>query len=142
MKLAAQERERAQRLSPEPEKVNRKYHNTPETRQASESEIRFDSKAEARHYDKLMLLLQVNKISDLKLQPQFTLQESYITPEGKRVQAIKYVADFSFKDENGELHVQDVKSKATKTRVYKIKAKLMQERFGINIEEIEKEESL
>lgn len=136
MKLAAQERERAARFSPEPEKSDKKYHNTPETRQASEREIRFDSKAEARRYDELMLMLQANRISELKLQPQFTLQEAYVTPDGKRVRAIKYVADFSYKDENGTPHVEDVKSKATKTRVYSIKKKLMVERFGIEIEEI------
>ena len=92
-----------------------------------------------------MLLLQAGKIRDLKLQPQYTLQESYITPEGERVRAIKYVADFSYErpalpDCNGVVHwlpvVEDVKSKATKTQKYEIKKKLMRERFGISITEV------
>ena len=92
-----------------------------------------------------MLLLQAGKIRDLKLQPQYTLQESYITPEGERVRAIKYVADFSYErptlpDCNGVVRwlpvVEDVKSKATKTQKYEIKKKLMRERFGISITEV------
>lgn len=109
-----------------------KYHSTPDYR----GTIRFDSKKEARRYDELMLLQQAGKISDLKLQPQFTLQESYRTPEGKRVQAIRYVADFSYVTNDGNTIVEDVKSPATKTRVYQIKRKLMMERKGIEVKEI------
>ena len=32
--------------------------------------------------------------------------------------------------------VEDVKSRATRTRVYAMKKKLMQERFGIDIQEV------
>ena len=84
-----------------------------------------------------MALLRAGKIRDLKLQPQFTLQESYKTPEGKRVQAIRYVADFSYFDcDLGKDVVEDVKSRATKTRVYEMKRKLLLERFGIEIREV------
>lgn len=124
-----------------------KYNAQPDTR----GDIRFDSRKEARRYDDLMLLLKAGKIRDLKLQPQFTLQEAYTTPDGKRVRAIRYQADFSYKkmplywehyeeqcpDDSWYTVVEDVKSKATKTRVYAIKKKLMQERFGIEITEIE-----
>ena len=109
-----------------------KYHATPDYRGA----IRFDSRKEARRYDELILLQRAGKISDLKLQPQFTLQESYRTPEGKRVQAIRYVADFSYVDIDGNTIVEDVKSPATKTRVYQIKRKLMMERKGIEVKEV------
>lgn len=99
-------------------------------------EIKFDSQKEARRYDELMLMLRAGKISDLKLQPQFTLQESYVTPDGVRVRAIRYVADFSYTDAGGKSVVEDVKSAATKTRVYELKRKLLLERLGIEIKEV------
>lgn len=124
----------------------RKYHNQP----CEVDGIKFDSQKEARRYRELMALLRAGKIRDLKLQPQFTLQESYKTLEGKRVQAIRYVADFSYElmplywteyesqcpDDAWIKVVEDVKSKATKTRVYEMKRKLMLDRFGIEIREV------
>lgn len=104
--------------------------------------IPFDSQKEARRFIELKYLLKAGKIRNLKLQPQFTLQESYITPEGERVRAIRYVADFSYerRDQNAPIFwvkvVEDVKSQATRTEKYKIKKKLMLERLGIAIEEV------
>ena len=133
-KAAAQIREKALRE----EEKKRKYNNTPTERIAEDGKtIKFPSKNEARRFDELMLLYKAGKIFELKLQPQFTLQESYVTPEGVRVRAIKYIADFSYNTGNG-LVVEDVKGgKATQTRVYKLKKKLMLDRFGINVTEIE-----
>lgn len=135
-KRAAQIREKAENQAAEQEK-KRKYNNTPTTRiTADGTEIRFDSKGEASRFDELMILLHAGKIYELKLQPQFTLQEAYTTPEGVRVRAIRYVADFSYNTGNG-LVVEDVKGgKATQTRVYKLKKKLMQDRFGITVQEV------
>lgn len=132
-KLGEQARQQAER-----EKAN-KYHAVMDDRIAEDGKkIRFRSKAEARRYDTLMLLLKAGAITELKLQPQFTLQEAYTTPEGKRVRAIRYDADFSYKREDGELIVEDVKGgNATKTRVYAIKKKLLLEKHGITIHEIE-----
>lgn len=107
--------------------------------------IPFDSQKEARRFIELKSLLKAGKIRNLKLQPQFTLQESYVTPDGKRVRAIRYLADFSYDrptspDQNGYIHwvkvVEDVKSQATRTAQYEIKRKLMLERFGIVVEEV------
>lgn len=118
-----------------------KYHNEP----VDVGKHHFDSKKEARRFEELMLLLQAGKIRKLRLQAQYTLQESYVTPEGERVRAIRYVADFAYEratgpDVNGEVYwlpvVEDVKSTATKTDKYKIKAKLLQERFGLTITEV------
>lgn len=133
MKVAAQNREKA-----EMEERRRKYNNTPTERIAENGKtIKFSSQKEARRFDELMILLETGKISELKLQPQFTLQESYVTPNGVRVRAIKYIADFSY-NTGRCLVVEDVKGgKATQTRVYKLKKKLMQERFGITVMEIE-----
>ena len=42
--------------------------------------ITFDSQKEAARYDQLMLRLCAGEIRDLKLQPEFTLQEAFTTP--------------------------------------------------------------
>lgn len=121
-----------------------KYHNQPDTR----GEIRFDSRKEAQRYDELMLLLKAGKIRDLKLQPQFTLQESFVTPDGERVRAIRYVADFSYERQGKPAScnvagvtvwskvVEDVKSSATRTAQYKIKRKMFREKYGFDITEV------
>ena len=49
------------------------------SRKDTRGELRFDSQKEARRYDELMVMLRAGIISDLRLQPQFTLQESYVT---------------------------------------------------------------
>ena len=151
-KLAERERAkgRGPALSPAaaaPQKAS-KYHNKhTERTTATGAVLRFDSQKEARRYDELIALLQAGKIRDLKLQPSFTLQEAYTTAEGVRVQAIRYQADFSYRkvrDDPWEeydgsfwtLVVEDVKSRATKTRVYEMKKKLMREKFGIEIQEV------
>jgi len=105
----------------------------------------FDSVKEARRYDELMLLLNAGEIRELKLQPQYTLTEAYMTPDGHRIKATRYQADFSYKrpsqpDAAGVTHwipvVEDVKSEATKTRVYALKKKLLRETHGIEIQEV------
>lgn len=123
-----------------------KYHNRKAQRVLGDGTVLiFDSQKEARRFDQLAQALQAGKIRDLKLQPQFTLQEAYTTMEGKRVRAIRYQADFSYEratapDCTGAVYwlkvVEDVKSKATKTRVYEIKKKLMRERFGVEVMEV------
>lgn len=55
----------------------------------------FDSIAESRRYKELKLLLKANKISDLKLQPRFLLQDSF-KKNGKTFRKIEYVADFMY----------------------------------------------
>lgn len=107
----------------------------------------FDSQREARRYDELALMLKAGKIRNLRLQPQYTLQESYITSDGERVRAIRYVADFSYElqcealiaPEGGAdwiLKVEDVKSRATATAQYRMKRKMMQEKYGIAVQEV------
>lgn len=122
LKTVAAQRERS---------AKRKYNNQPTERNG----IKFDSRKEANRYEELMFLRQAGEIDNLKLQPQFTLQESYMTPEGERVRAIRYVADFSY-TQGSQMVVEDVKSKATATAQYKMKKKLMQERFGISVKEV------
>lgn len=154
-KVTAQMREKAAKQAQERADAKRKYHNIPTQRSVADGkQIRFDSKREAARYDELMILLRAGKIRDLKLQPHFTLQEAFTTPEGYYSKAIVYKADFSYdmliytrciesrtgmanEDYSWQFVVEDVKSKATKTPVYSMKKKLMQEKFGITITEVE-----
>ena len=137
-KLTAQMREKAEMQAAEREESKRKYHNTPTNRDVGDGKtIKFDSKREAARFDELMLMLKAGKIRDLRLQADFTLQEAYTLPNGNRVRAIRYRADFAYY-ENGNLVIEDVKGgKATKTRVYEIKKKILADKFGIEITEIE-----
>ena len=105
------------------------------SQKAERGTIRFDSQKEARRYDELMVMLRAGIISDLRLQPQFTLQESYITETGERIRAIRYTADFSYKF-GDKLVVEDVKSKPTRTKEYLRNRKFMRSKFGIDIQEI------
>jgi len=124
--------------APDAQNGNSKYKNIPAERNASEGvKIRFDSKAEARRYDELMLLHTAGEIRDLRLQHEFTLIEAYTTPDGKRVRAERYKADFTYWRGN-EFIVEDVKGgNATKTKTYEIKKKQMLDKYGIEVQEIE-----
>ena len=113
------------------QKRQAKYKNEPEKRAG----VRFDSKKEARRYDELLTMLQAGLISDLRLQPQFTLQESYCTETGERVRAVRYTADFSYRA-GGKLIVEDGKSTATRTKEYLRNKKFMRSKFGIDIQEV------
>jgi hypothetical protein len=70
--------------------------------------IKFDSKKEAQRWRELKLLEQAGKISNLKRQIPYVLQEKYRRKDGKTVQAIKYVVDFEYTEE-GKTVVEDVK---------------------------------
>lgn len=143
-KLRAQNEEREQAAQ-----KKSKYRNEKDSR----GSLKFDSKKEARRFDELMLLLRAGEIRDLRLQQDYTLQEAYTTPEGERIRAIRYKADFvyerrvrmtihesrsdfSYEDESWVKVVEDTKSNATKTKDYNIKKKLMQEIFGVSITEV------
>lgn len=102
--------------------------------------ISFASKKEAKRFYELLIMKSQCLIRNLKLQPNFTLQESYITPDGKRVRAIRYVADFSYDkltgDNQWEFVVEDVKSRATRTPMYNAKKKMMLHKYGITVQEV------
>ena len=142
------------------QKSKSKYRNIPTERTTITGKvIKFHSKKEAERYDHLMILLKAFEIKNLKLQPAFTLSESYTTPHGDKVGSIVYKADFSYerkrkkykmyKDPHGvtrtsaeyeeiwEYIVEDVKGgRATQTADYKMKKKLMVEKFNIMIAEV------
>lgn len=95
--------------------------------------ILFDSKKEANYYTKLKILKDAGKISDLELQKRFVLQQGFKL-HGKTYRAITYVADFVYKDQEGQTHVVD--TKGYRTEVYKIKKKIFMKKYGIEIEEV------
>jgi len=80
---------------------------------------------ERRRYHELKLLQRAGKISNLKLQPEFELQESF-KHNGKTIRAIKYVADFMYK-QGDRVIVED--TKGFKTDVYKLKLKLFYKKY-------------
>ncbi len=130
------EREREKPAPAEPPKTT-KYHNV----KTQECGITFDSKKEARRFRALRQMEQAGEIEDLRLQVNFTLQEGYTKSDGERVRPIVYKADFTYRkrDKNGGYTlyiVEDVKSRATQTAVYRMKRKLMQEKKGITIQEV------
>lgn len=103
------------------EKKKSKYHNIP----TEVDGIKFDSKRESRRYLELKAMEKAGLINDLELQKRFELIPGYEL-NGKKIRAITYVADFYYFDqEKSEWVIEDVKSKATTTDVYKIKKKLV-----------------
>lgn len=114
--LRAQQQALAQLKTAQIQKA-RKYRNEPEMAEG----IRFDSKKEAGRFRELQAMLQAGLIRELRLQQDFTLQEAYTTPDGRRIRAIRYCADFCYerKTQTGwEKIVEDVKSRATRTQKY------------------------
>lgn len=90
--------------------------------------ITFDSRKEAKRYAQLKVLEQAGEITDLRLQVPFIL-----IPKSKYGRVIKYIADFTYNDVNGCQIVED--TKGIKTPVYRLKKRMMQELYGIEIKE-------
>lgn len=99
--------------------------------------ITFDSRKEAARWAELKVMERMELIHDLQRQVPFELIPSQRDGNGKVVErATKYVADFVYITRTGKQVVEDAKSEATRTDVYKIKKKLMRERYGIEIREV------
>jgi len=92
--------------------------------------IQFDSQKEADRYQELLWMQQARLIQDLELQPRYDLV----------VNTHKigfYRADFRYEVvATSILVVEDVKSPATKTAVYRLKKKLVKALYGIEIIEV------
>lgn len=89
--------------------------------------IKFASKKEARRYQELKLLEKAGEIKDLRCQYPITLID-----KSKYGREIKYYADFVY-IENDELILED--TKGYRTDVYKLKKRLVAERYGMVIRE-------
>lgn len=113
-----------------------KYKN----RKSTADGITFDSKKERDRYIQLKSLERAGEIKNLELQPKFKLivngkpllikSEGY--PKGRQA---TYTADFRY-IENGIEVVEDVKSPATKTYVYKLKKAFVEAIYNVVIIEV------
>ena len=108
--------------------------------------IDFDSKKEMYRYITLKIKQAEGLISDLRLQVPFEIipavyeeQEVQMKTKVKKVtrctqRASHYVADFVYKDENGQEVVED--TKGFRTKEYELKKKMMRAFLGITIKEV------
>ena len=88
----------------------------------------FDSLSEAQRYGELKIEELAGSISDLDVHQRFSLDVN-------GVHICDYEADFTYR-RNGRFVVEDVKSTATVTRLYRVKKKLMLAVLGITIQEV------
>lgn len=119
-----------------------KYH----ARKCVVDDITFDSIKEANRYRELRLLERAGKIRDLDRQVSFTLiRPHYGLVNGQKKcleRACTYRADFVYREARvsptGGTEWVDVveDAKGVRTEAYKIKKKLMLDRFGIQIREV------
>ena len=97
--------------------------------------IKFASKKEAEYYKNLLLLKQAGEVIDIKLQPEFELQEGYIK-DGAKIRPIKYIADFLVVYKDGHIEIVDTKG-YRKDKVYLLKKKLFHYKFkSLTIKEV------
>ena len=111
-----------------------KYHN----RKVIVDGLKFDSVKEAKRWRELCLLYRAGEIGEVERQVEFVLipAQRTRTPDGKTKteRAVKYRADFVYKDKNGRQVVEDVKG--VRTKEYIIKRKLLLFLRGIAIKEV------
>ena len=107
------------------EKKANKYH----SRKVVVDGVQYDSQFEYDRYCELKLLERAGEIKDLQYHKKYILIDA-----GENGREIAYEADFVYM-KDGKLVVEDTKSEPTKTRLYKLKKRLMLERYGINISE-------
>lgn len=113
-----------------------KYHNKkvkyydPDSKQS----ITFDSIKEYEYYLILKDREKRGEISHLWRQYKIEIQPSFTTPDGERIQAINYIADFYYFDNSARIW-RVVDTKGVRTDVYKLKKKLLAY-HGIYIEEV------
>lgn len=89
----------------------------------------FDSAKEHRRYLELRQLAEAGRITDLRLQPTYILQERFLDNSGRPRREIVYKADFEYRAD-GKVIIEDVKSPATESNaVFRIKWKLLLHKF-------------
>ena len=88
----------------------------------------FDSLSEAKRYGELKIEEMAGIITDLEIHKPFSLNVN-------GVHICDYESDFTYR-RDGRLVVEDVKSKPTVTRLYRVKNKLMLAVLGITIQEV------
>ena len=122
-----------------------KYH----AHKVKAGDMVFDSKKEYRRYLELKAMEEAEQISDLKRQVKYVLIPAQREPDtiGKRGGKIKgklierecsYIADFVYKDDQGNTVVEDVKGYrgGGAYEIFKIKRKLMLYLKNIEVKEV------
>ena len=99
--------------------------------------ITFDSKKEGEYYLKLKEDEKKGLIRDLERQKEYVLLDSFKI-NGKTRRKTVYKCDFKYITvEDGQLHIVDIKSPYTaKDKVYRLKKKMFEYKYGIELEEI------
>lgn len=111
--------------------------------------ITFDSKKEANRFRELQLLERAGKITALQRQVKYVLiptqrefsneiykkgaHQGHFKPGKVLEKECSYIADFAYFQDNKYV-VED--TKGVRTEAYKIKRKLMLERYGIKVKEV------
>lgn len=114
----------------ERKKRDKKYGNT----MVTDGALKFDSKAEHKRWQFLVMMEKGKEIKSLRLQVPYELIPAQTTPSGKSVRPTVYVADFVYVTKGGKTIVEDVKGAVTPE--FRLKRKLMLERHGIEIQEV------
>ncbi len=98
--------------------------------------ITFDSAKEANRYGILKMLASAGKVETLEVQPVFSI-DVRVPDSNALVHICDYIADFRYYlPYGGGCVIEDVKSKATATPLYKLKRKLVEALYDIEITEI------
>lgn len=106
-----------------------KHGNEKVTKIVNGSEVVFDSIKEAKRFDELYTLLRAKRISNLKLQPEFLLQDTQYH-HGKTYPKVKYIADFQY-EQDGKTIVEDAKSEHTSSlETFRVKIKWFLSIYG------------
>jgi len=107
-----------------------KYHNT----KVEYNGIKFDSIKEMKTYQLLEYRQKIGEIKELKLQVPYELIPKYKMND-KTIRKTQYIADFTYiSTKDNKLHVVD--TKGFKTDVYRLKKKMFEYQYGIEIEEV------
>lgn len=106
-----------------------KYHNI----KVEYKGIKFDSVKEMKYYQLLEYRQKIGEIKNLKLQVPYELIPTYKI-NNKTIRKTQYKADFTYISvKDNKLHVVD--TKGFRTEVYKLKKKMFEYKYGIEIEE-------
>jgi hypothetical protein len=117
-------------ITSEEEKKKSKYGN----KKVVIDGIKFDSQKEGNRYLELKLMEDTDYIKDLELQKKFELIPSYEI-NGKKIRSVNYICDFYYYDNQTQKYVVE-DTKGYRTEVYKLKKKMFEYKYGIEIKEI------
>lgn len=122
--------------------MKRKYHN----KKVTFDGIEFDSKKEMYRYIRLKSMQEEGLISDLRMQVPYEIIPAVYEEEKVQLKtkvktvtkcvqkAAYYLADFVYKDKEGNVVVED--AKGMRTEKYLLKKKMMRAFLGITIKEV------